>query len=169
MIESLFNQTMEAVKELCEVNGVRLTKQRKQVLEVLLDANQALSAYELTKIYNERFNSKIIAMSVYRILECLIELRIAYRLDTINKFIVCQHINQHLEDCFPIFVICVQCNDVNEHIVPYSIMQNMRTLANTSSFRVIDTKFELKGVCKNCEHTSKHKNEGVCDEQTFEC
>lgn len=148
------DQTMALVQKLCEANNARLTEQRKMVLDVLLGANRALSAYELAKICNQRFERKIIATSVYRILEFFIELRIAYRLDTINKFIACQHISQESENRFPIFVICVYCNEVSELSVPNLIMQNMRTLVNTPQFKVIDSKIELKGACKKCEYDS---------------
>lgn len=157
------DQTMALVQKLCEANSARLTAQRKMVLDVLLGANRALSAYELTKICNQRFDRKIIATSVYRILEFFIELRIAYRLDTINKFIACQHISQELENRFPIFVICVYCNEVSELSVPYSIMQNMRALVNTPQFKAVDSKIELKGECKKCEYDSK-----VIDNQTID-
>ncbi|MFC4701819.1 Fur family transcriptional regulator [Glaciecola siphonariae] len=139
------------VREICEAQNARLTKQRLHVLNVLLDAEQAMSAYELAKIYNERFNEKIIATSVYRILEFFIDLRIAYRLDTINKFIACQCIGEDNNNHFPVFVICVQCNQVNELAVPVSVMENMCAAANTPKFKVIDSKVELKGVCKTCE------------------
>jgi Fur family zinc uptake transcriptional regulator len=132
------DQSMVLVQKLCEENSIRLTTQRK-----------------------------IVATFIYRILEFFIELRIAYRLDTINKFIACQHISQESENRFPIFVICVHCNEVSELSVPYSIMQNMSTLVNTPHFKVISSKIELKGVCKKCEYDSNLIIEGEHCEQTF--
>ncbi|MFT6992581.1 MAG: Fe2+ or Zn2+ uptake regulation protein [Paraglaciecola sp.] len=44
------DQTMVLVQKLCEENSIRLTTQRKMVLDVLLGAAQALSAYDLKKI-----------------------------------------------------------------------------------------------------------------------
>ncbi len=155
------DQTKVAVQERCETHRVRLTNTHKQVLNVLLVANQALSDSELTKICNERFEGEITRTSIYFILKFLNELHIAYRFDTINRNInkninrniirniVCQHTNQLSEGRSLIFVICVQCNGLNELFVFCVIMKDMCSLANTSHFEVIDSKIELKGVYNN--------------------
>ena len=157
MNQAHVDQTKVAVQERCETNRVRLTNKHKQVLNVLLVANQALSDSELTKICNERFEGEITRTSIYFILKFLNELHIAYRLDTTNKNInrniirniVCQHTNQLSEGRSLIFVICVQCNGLNELFVFCVIMKDMCSLANTSHFEVIDSKIELKGVYNN--------------------
>jgi Fe2+ or Zn2+ uptake regulation protein len=69
MNQTHVDQTKVAVQERCETNGVHLTNKHKQVLEVLLAANQVLLAYQLTKICNDRFDGKITDTSVYLILK----------------------------------------------------------------------------------------------------
>ena len=52
--------------------GGRLTPKRRQVLEILLQKPQPLSAYEIADQYQQILSETIPAMSVYRMLDFLI-------------------------------------------------------------------------------------------------
>nr|WP_136250929.1 transcriptional repressor [Ningiella ruwaisensis] len=171
MTRSFNAEALTYLKNRCNTNKVRLTQQRRKVYDVLLSAERALSAYELTKLYNSRFSRKIIATSVYRILDFLIEMELAYRLETINKFIASAQSDKRVANSasyyFPIFVICVNCEDVSELSVPYSLMHQMKKIADSPQFKVIDSKIELKGLCTNCEPTFNANQKGVQVEKTI--
>ncbi|WP_395338472.1 Fur family transcriptional regulator [Ningiella sp. W23] len=142
------DSALEQLQSLCARNNIRLTIQRKQVLDLLINAKQPLSAYELTRLYNKRFDKRIIATSVYRILEFFIELRMAYRLDTVNKFIVRRRQsgltpNTQDEENVPVFAVCIHCNNVHEIPLSNALTQNMQQIADKSSFRVVHVSVEI--------------------------
>ena len=52
------NQVIEKAKSICEESGVRLTKKRERILEIMLIAGTPLSAYEIADIYNNSLKKR---------------------------------------------------------------------------------------------------------------
>lgn len=57
---------IERAEKHCKSRGARLTIKRKQVLSSLVQSEKALSAYDFIDLYQQYFDEKISAMSVYR-------------------------------------------------------------------------------------------------------
>ena len=60
---------LEHAEQHCKASGARLTPKRRGILKELLKSGKALSAYELTDLFNKESKESIPTMSVYRILD----------------------------------------------------------------------------------------------------
>ena len=101
-----YKSAMSAAEQKCVQGGIRFTKRRKQVLSVLIEADVALSAYEIAERCNADSDSNMPAMSVYRILDLFQEQNFIHKLEIANKYVCCSHISCSHEHNRSQFLIC---------------------------------------------------------------
>ena len=90
--------------------GLRLTPVRKRVLQILLEAHQAMGAYDvLNRLAGEGFGNQ--PPVAYRALEFLEDQGLVHRIRRLNAFAACMHPG---EAHAPVFLICTGCNTVAE-------------------------------------------------------
>ena len=104
-----YEKAISIAEQKCLQGGVRFTQRRKQVLSVLIRADAALSAYEIAEQCNADSDTKMPAMSVYRILDLLQEQNLIHRLEIANKYVSCSHISCSHEHNKSQFLICGGC------------------------------------------------------------
>lgn len=143
----------------CETLGLRLTAQRRQVLDVLAAGHVPLSAYEIIDriALGGRRPSPI---SVYRALDFLVANRFAHRIESRNAFVACVH--DH--DAAPaadggeaaarpepalVFLLCEQCGAAAE-AEPAALSGMLGRLAAETGFTVRSSVFEVRGTCARC-------------------
>ena len=134
----------------CSEKGVRFTAKRKLVLEALLNSDKSLSAYELADYCRAEQGSEMLPMSVYRILDFLANERLVHRIKTTNKFIACSHISCSHEHKAWQFLICQNCDKVEEVDLEKSILKKITDAIQEVGFQVAGRQFELEGVCSDC-------------------
>lgn len=138
----------------CQQNGARLTSKRRQLLSTLLQSPQPLSAYELAELYREQWQAPIQPMSVYRMLDFLIEQQLAHKLESTNKFVACTHISCSHEHEVPQFLICDRCAQVQEIGVDQQLVHELQDNVKTSGFLMTNQQLELHGLCRQCRSQS---------------
>ena len=104
--DKILQQSLQLAEQVCKENNSRLTKKRRQVLSVLLQADKAISAYELIDQFTVHFNIILSPMTAYRSLEFLENMQLAHRLNTANKYVACAHIGCDFSHELPHFLIC---------------------------------------------------------------
>ena len=144
---------MSRAEQKCLQQGIRFTKRRKQVLSVLIEADVALSAYEIAEICNAGSNSTMPAMSVYRILDLFQEQNLIHKLDIANKYICCAHISCSHEHDNSQFLICGSCRHVEEISLSDDAVQALQAAASAAGFNAISPQLEIKGRCSRCEQS----------------
>ena len=142
--------TLVAADKQCKAHNVRLTPKRKQVLEALLTAKRALSAYELRDYCKEHFALSIPAMSMYRILDVLQDENLVHRLKLANKYIACSHIRCSHTHAVPQFLICEKCEAVKEIDLDTQTLRQLNKEIEASGFKLTTPQFEVTGVCDRC-------------------
>ncbi|MDA0128083.1 transcriptional repressor [Vibrio sp. MarTm2] len=147
-------ELIERVKAECKQQGKQLTAKRQLVLHALLKADQAMSAYEIVDYCQQEMGHSIQAMSVYRILEFLEDLKLVHKIQASNKFIVCAHIECEHEHGTPQFFICSKCNKISEQMVDPSLMSGLQNHARQQGFTVIQPQIEINCVCDECLKSS---------------
>ena len=70
---SKIDNVIQQAEQQCQSTGGRLTQKRRLILEILLENDQPQSAYEISDLYQQKSGEKIPAMSVYRMLDFLME------------------------------------------------------------------------------------------------
>lgn len=136
---------LAAADEDCARNGVQLTAQRREILELLLLRGGSAKAYDLQDDMRSR-HGRIAPTTIYRALEFLMEQHLVHRVDAVNTFIVCngRHAAHH-----PLLLVCSRCEGVTEVVDPKAattLTRHLRTAAEGFAGETI----EIKGICAQC-------------------
>ena len=103
---------MGAAEAACEVADLRLTPVRRRTLEILLEAHEALGAYDvLARLDSDGFGSK--PPVAYRALTFLVYAGLALRIERLNAFVACDCEDDHTHDV-SVLTICQDCQQVDE-------------------------------------------------------
>jgi Fur family zinc uptake transcriptional regulator len=139
------SHVLERAEALCNERGVRLTEQRKTVLQLLCISDKPLSAYELL----ERMRSVIknpAPPTVYRALDFLLEQGLVHKLESLHAFVGCAHPDHpHASQ----FLICDDCGEVVEVEDP-SVSKSLKIAGKAIGFRTKRPIVELLGTCAQC-------------------
>jgi len=143
---------LEHAENSCKARGVRLTNKRKQILAGLLHSDKALSAYELVDFCQEEYGESFPPMSVYRILEFLKNQHLVHKLDLANKYIACAHITCDHAHGVPQFLICGNCQRVEEITVKKSTITALTRNVENAGFHLVSPQLELNCLCIRCKN-----------------
>lgn len=139
------------LEQSCSDKGIKLTNKRLNVLSSLTACKQAMSAYELAEQYRSDFGQAIPAMSIYRILDYLVEHSLVHKLSSANKYVACSHLTCEHDHAVPQFLICTGCNSVTEIALSKTVMDELRGSVEKTGFKLAADQLELNGFCKNCQ------------------
>ena len=141
---------IEHAEKHCKAHGARLTNKRKQVLSGLLKSQKALSAYELVDYCKTEFGETIPAMSVYRILDFLKDEHLVHKLNLANKYVACSHITCDHDHGVPQFLICGECQKVEEITICESTISELQQAVVDAGFHLMSQQVELDCLCGDC-------------------
>lgn len=145
------NQTLAKAHSECTHTGLRLTDKRSKVLKTLLQADQPLSAYDIIERYKVSFSEPLSAMSVYRMLEFLIQSGLVHKLETTNQYLACAHIICEHAHEVPQFLICDHCHQVTEVGIPKTLLTELNISIENTGFVLRNQQLELHGLCGQCK------------------
>ena len=130
---------------LCRERGLRLTDQRKTVLQLLCVSDKPLSAYELL----ERMRGVVknpTPPTVYRALDFLLEQGLVHKLESLHAYVGCTHPEHpHASQ----FLICDACGEVAE-VEDTSVAKSLKAAGKAQGFRTKRPIVELLGTCAQC-------------------
>lgn len=140
---------LQAEKQ-CQRHGSRLTAQRKRVLSLLLQAQKALSAYELLDLFEIHFKQPLAPMSIYRTLEFLESVHLAHKLNIANKYVACAHIGCEHSHTLSQFLFCQQCQRVDETSLHASMKAELTGKMKQTGYQLLSPQIELSCICNSC-------------------
>lgn len=146
MVNSLEQQLVTQIEEICAARGVRLTSQRKRVFELICASPKASSAYELLEDLKQT-EPQAKPPTVYRALEFLLEQGFIHRVESTNSYIQCGSCNAHTH--YSHMLICDKCSNVIE-LLDDSLVALLVNNAEKHGFTITNHVIESHGVCKNC-------------------
>ncbi|MEO1103840.1 MAG: transcriptional repressor [Pseudomonadota bacterium] len=136
---------LQAAEKLCADRGQRLTPHRRRALQILLEAERPLGAYDvLDRLTAYGFAGQ--PPVAYRALDFLIEQGLVHKLRETKTFLACRH---PLEDHGAAFLICRECGQVKEVCVEPKKGAFGRA-AREAGFTIERTTMEAAGVCAQC-------------------
>ncbi|MGD8567604.1 MAG: Fur family transcriptional regulator [Gammaproteobacteria bacterium] len=129
----------------CAAEGLKLTRIRRQVLELVWGSHAPIKAYEILEFLQQQ-NPKAVPPTVYRALEFLQQAGLVHRIESLNAYVGCgkprePHIGQ--------FLICQMCGAVAEIDEP-KITELLTAQAAQLGFETTQQLVELKGLCPQC-------------------
>jgi Fur family zinc uptake transcriptional regulator len=135
----------------CLVRGGQLTALRRQVLRLVLEAEQPIGAYALLdRLRAARPGAA--PPTVYRALDFLRDHGLIHRLERLNAFIGCEHSHHgeaHGHDHPHQFLICGNCGSTAE-ICDDAVAAAVAAAASRIGFAPQRTTVEVEGLCARC-------------------
>jgi Fur family zinc uptake transcriptional regulator len=136
---------LDRAESICACRGVRLTAQRRRVLELLCASPRPLGAYEILAAMPKGGRGWA-PPTVYRALDFLLEQGLAHRIESLHAFVGCHHPEHpHASQ----FLICKTCGEVTE-IEDEAIARSLDLAASESGFRAQRPVVEVLGTCADC-------------------
>ncbi len=130
----------------CQQRHIKLTPLRQAILGIVASANTPLTAYAiLDELRRERPKAQV--MSVYRVLNFLLDNGLIHRIESLNAFVLCHHLNQR--DHLSQWLICSVCGGITEYVSPLA-EQHYNDIAEQTGFEVATSVIELSGRCQAC-------------------
>jgi Fur family zinc uptake transcriptional regulator len=137
--------SIQEAEHYCQENGLNFTPVRRKVLEILIQKNTAIGAYEILDLLREA-GFKNQPPVAYRALDFLVQNGFAHKIEQLNSFIGCTHPGK---DHSPAFMICRKCDSVSEEEAltrDFSVSQ----IGSKTGFTVEKAVIEAKGLCHSC-------------------
>lgn len=138
------NQALVRMRE----KGLRLTAQRKAVLEYLFSTDEHPTARKIFESVRKPLPG-IALSTVYGILAELSKKGVIKSLefnewDNRYEANLAQHIN----------LICLRCGKISDYVPPYTV--DLERIHETVRFRAFQSRFELYGMCETCGGEQEH-------------
>ncbi len=143
--DSCVATAVETAEKLCRSQGLRFTRIRRRVLELVWNSHKPAGAYDILDSLNLE-GKKAAPPTVYRALDFLIEANLVHRLDSINAYVGCpdpgsSHTGQ--------FLICRACRSVAE-LDDADINHLVEKKVSDLGFSAIHQTLEIQGLCQDC-------------------
>ncbi len=140
-------ERLEELKNNLKKKGMRLTKARKKIIEILTSSKKHLSPDEIYSILKKSCPSTGYA-TVYRTLRILTDERITRKRkfnERISVYELVQDERKHHDH-----IICLGCGSIKE-FEDERIEKLQEEIAKKFGFVIEDHKLELYGFCSNCK------------------
>ena len=143
-------QFLQSAAEHCLKNGANLTDLRRQVLDLVLAHDGVVKAYQILSDLQQARGSAA-PPTVYRALEFLVEQGILHRVEALNGYVVCRHL-----DCAhpSVIMTCRDCGKVDEMAADEGFM-TLRQLCAGHGFEMDEQQLLLNGRCVQCSEQIK--------------
>jgi Fur family zinc uptake transcriptional regulator len=128
---------------LCEARGLKFTKIRRRVFDIIWQSHKALAATEIMQLLDNKQPP-----ITYRALEFLQSNGLIHHVASLNAYIGCAHLthNNHVGQ----LLICTSCHNVAE-LEPVKPMMALVRAADAQRFNISHTHIEMLGTCHTCQ------------------
>jgi len=131
----------------CAEKRLKLTPIRREVLEHLAASPAPIGAYDLIERMHRTSGRRPAPISVYRVLDFLLEAGLAHRIESRNAFVACAH--RHERSDLVVFMICDACGCVSEASAA-PVQRDLAKIAEAAGFRPATQVVEMFGRCTHC-------------------
>lgn len=140
------SSALDQAEVICEHRGVRLTKLRRRILEILWERNLPVGAYDILDVLRKE-RAGAAPPTVYRVLEFLVANGLVHRIERLNAFLGCR---RPAEPHAAQFLICKSCGAVAE-LCDEEIDRSVDAAARKLGFELSSSTIELDGFCPKCQ------------------
>jgi Fur family zinc uptake transcriptional regulator len=138
-------RSLATAERLCSERGLRLTPQRRRVLEVVAAGHAAIGAYEIIDAIAAH-GPRPAPVSVYRALDFLLAQGLVHRVDSLSAFVLCASPgSKHRAQ----LLICQRCRDIAE-LRAEAVDDAIAERAAAVGFQVSSAVVEVFGTCRAC-------------------
>ncbi|MEE9451796.1 MAG: transcriptional repressor [Gammaproteobacteria bacterium] len=143
-VQKVSNQ-MGQIKRYCEQKGIKLTPLREEILLIMYQFGQIITAYEILRQLREaRPNAE--PPTVYRVLEYFQGTSVIHRIASKNAYLCCINPDElHRGQ----LLLCDICDEANE-VFNSGLIQAVTDCSSRYGFQFRDGLMEIHGVCAKC-------------------
>jgi Fur family ferric uptake transcriptional regulator len=157
MMKSRSLQRRSLLEEMA-AQGVRITAQRKVLIEIIQEAEGHLDAATLLKQAKKR-DSQIDRATVYRTLELLKKLRLIDELDLMHLNGE-KHFYEAKTTVDHVHLACFQCGRIEEFTSP--LFERLKAeICRENAFQIRVTRLEVGGLCRECSGRNREASKGT--------
>ena len=127
---------------------ISLTPLRSEIIAIFTEHNKPLKAYKVLDILSGK-GREIKPISVYRILNFLVDNNILHKIESQKVFMLCQQ-----DSCTSnhnVFLTCKKCSNITESS-DRDIIAPLLDFCKKNNFYMSDEKIELSGLCQKCNY-----------------
>ncbi|MGZ6020085.1 MAG: Fur family transcriptional regulator [Phenylobacterium sp.] len=135
---------LKAAEARCVQTQERLTTPRRRVLQLLLESDAPMKAYDLIAAFGAH-GEPAKPPTVYRALEFLERLGFAHRIESLNAYVPCR---LEGEGHAAAFLICDCCGAAEEFEPDFA---PGRAAAEAKGYQVSSVTLEARGLCPACQ------------------
>lgn len=132
-------------KDRAEKAGLRWTPQRERALEILLEAQGPVKAYDLMANFQPGVNTA--PPTVYRALDTLVDLGLAHKIASQNAYVACSR--QEGEAHAASFLFCDCCGAAEEFAA--DVEGILSQIKAKGQFEAQALSIEVHGLCASCK------------------
>jgi len=136
---------LKKAEETCRRKGIRLTRLRREILELLLAADAPVKAYDIIEQMRDR-GKRITPATVYRTLDFLLQHELAHKVNALNAFVPCT--GSHDKHALLMFV-CSHCHQTQELDDP-ALYETLQAKLGEKGMSMDGSCIEIQGSCPNC-------------------
>jgi Fur family zinc uptake transcriptional regulator len=144
-------RALREAEQACLRRGAQLTPLRRQVLDLVLQAEAPVGAYALLdRLKADRPGAA--PPTVYRALDFLLEHGLVHKVERLNAFIGCTdagHGHAHAHGHPHQFLICRTCGATAE-IADHAVSHAIESAAKRAGFTLAEATVEIEGTCARC-------------------
>lgn len=145
-------EVLQVAQQQCQQQGLRFTTKRSNVLQLMLSESKPLSAYDIMADYKTLYNQTLSAVSVYRMLDFLIQAQFVHKLLSSSQYLVCSHITCLHAHEIPQLLICDTCHQVEEKGIGKLLVSELEVNIASTGFKLQHQQLELHGICISCQN-----------------
>lgn len=141
--------------QVLQTQGYKVTRPRRQVLEILEEAEKSLSPYDIQRLLRQQ-GKHLNHVTIYRILDLFCSLNLVHTILSSGGFVKCTLGNK--EGCHR-FMVCHNCGTTQEFVDQQLCLQESKSTQNLG-FHTEHHFAESSGLCSNCyrKQHQKRKN-----------
>ncbi|MDR1451217.1 MAG: transcriptional repressor [Helicobacteraceae bacterium] len=144
IIRSNKTRRLRLAENLCADRKAKLTGLRRKILEILIQANAPLKAYDVVELMRNE-GRRVTPATTYRVLEFLLDQGLAHRINSLNAYAPCA--DPRSKHSLVMFV-CSKC-DAAKEINDEALIGAIRVRLDELGF-ALQGGVEIQGACKRC-------------------
>ena len=141
---------MRSSIQVLRTRGYKVTQPRKQVLEVLAEAQKPVTPYDIQKVLQQK-GKHLNHVTIYRILDLFCLLNLAHKVLSVGGFVKCTLGEK--EGCHR-FMVCRQCGVLQE-FADEALCAEESEITRGLGFQTERHFSEVFGVCAKCQENNK--------------
>lgn len=147
MAVSLSNFTPESILQKLRANGMRATKGRRAIIEVLFEAEKPLSLQEIQDAAGGKTEDRPDYATVFRMMVLLEQLRLVHK---VNMQKSCSYFELQDPDKHYDHLICRECGKVVVIDMPCPLREAEQMITERYGFRRLTHSLDFFGCCPEC-------------------